>query len=130
MVKEYTQSVIELLQAGEKPEAILRGLRKTLESRGHTSLHARILTGVLRKLSSGDREEMPVVTLAKETDKKKFTAAIKDALSQLDADVKNAEFREDESITGGFIVSYKHNLIDASYKTKLRNWYKRAVSSI
>ena len=129
MKRQYIQSVIELLEAGEKPETVLTNLEKTLQSRGHSSLHRHILLGAFRKLSSRSRLNAPVVTIAKSEDKNKFASVIKDALVKLDAESKHTLFVEDESITGGFIVTYNHQSIDASYKSKLLNWYRVATKS-
>lgn len=129
MKKQYIKSVIELLKAGEKPETIFNNLKKTLEARGHSSLHRHILLGALRELSAEGRVSVPVVALAANADKSKFSAAIKNALERLDADIKNAKFIEDASLTGGFIATYNHQTIDASYKSKLLNWYRSAVAS-
>ena len=129
MRKQYIQSVIKLLADGEKPETVFRNLKKTLENRGHSSLHRHILLGALRELSVQGRISVPIVTLAADADKNKFSAAIKNALERLDGDTKHAEFREDKSITGGFIATYNHKTVDASYKSKLLNWYRTATKN-
>ena len=129
MKRQYIQSVIELLEAGEKPETVLNNLKKTLQARGHSSLHCHILLGALRKLSSRSRVNTPVVTVAKIEDKNKFASAIKDALVKLDAGGKDTLFVEDKSITGGFIATYSHQSIDASYKSKLLSWYRVATKN-
>lgn len=129
MVKEYTQSVFELLKAGEKPEQVFKGLKKVLETRGHERLHAHILRALARRFGAGTYAAAPAVTLANLDDKKKYAAAVADALKELGADQTDAVFNEDKTIVGGFIAFNEHRSIDASYKSQLLNWYHLATKN-
>jgi len=128
MTNQYIQSVIDLIKTGEQPGQVFKGLKHTLEKHGHSQLYARILAGVLRKLSASTYKELPEVVLAKAEDKSRYSAAIKEALTELGASGSELSVVEDKTITGGFVASYNHNSIDASYKSKLLNWYRETIS--
>ena len=91
-------------------------------------MYHQILSGVLRRISSSTYKAAPELILVSAEDKRKYSAAIKEALAELEADNKDVEIIEDKTITGGFIVSHNHNSIDASYKTKLLDWYRNTIS--
>lgn len=116
-----------MLKKGDEPAAVFAGLSKTLENRGHQKLHASILRGVLRELSASTKSTVPKLILAKKDDAEKLKAEISSALAALDAG-ENYSLSIDQTITGGFVLSYNHRAIDNSYKTKLLNWYRSAIS--
>lgn len=129
MLKEYAQSVLELLKAGEKPEKVFRGLESVMKTRGHKRLYTRVLSSVARRLSARGNETEPVLVLASINDKRNYSMDIERALGELRTDGKMLKTVEDKTITGGFLLTHQGKLIDKSYKTKLLNWYRRATAS-
>jgi F0F1-type ATP synthase delta subunit len=110
--------------------ALLSGgadMKKTLaymKSRGHLSLLPQIVRILERRSAEGGSV---VVTVAKESDAKKFSSKIAEALKTLGADMKTARTVVDERAVGGYAVRTPSALVDRSFRTALITIYKQAV---
>ena len=119
MKTDYTIAVLQLIKEGKDPEAVIAGLTATLTSRGHE----RLLVPVLRVAREVAKESVSAtVTVASESDRARYQAAIEAALATLGA--ADATTVVDETITGGFIAEHNHTRIDASFKSKLIDLYR------
>lgn len=124
MKNHYIQAVVELLKDGKNANTVFSGLKKTLERKGHTRLHASILHGVEKTVNRESRE--PIVTAATEETFRTDSKEIKKALSILGADTTYIK-QVDETLVGGYIAAHNHMMLDKSYKTKLTNLYRNAT---
>ena len=124
MKKDYIKAVLEMMAEGVAPEAVLTGLGKTLEAKGHTRLHASVLRGVLRVLETQKTKTVATVTVANKEALSSHTSAIKSALVALDAG-DTYETKIDGTIIGGFAAEFNNVLIDNSYKAKLVALYRK-----
>ncbi|PJC55855.1 hypothetical protein CO026_03445 [Candidatus Kaiserbacteria bacterium CG_4_9_14_0_2_um_filter_41_32] len=127
MTKNYIQAVLMLLKAGTPVETVLVNLKRLLEKRGHSSLYGAVLRGLVSNFRLTNTSAVPqvIVANAKDID----SALVKKALLELQSNDTNFTTIIDESIIGGAIVSYKHRMIDQSYKTKLKNLYQSVITN-
>jgi len=123
MKKHYIQAVLEMIRAGQNPDAVLSGLAQVLEVKGHQSLKASVLAGVLRILTAETKRTAASVTVSKAADIEKHKAAITKALSSILAE-SDYVVHEDAAIIGGFVAQSKNIIYDASYKTALVKLYR------
>ncbi len=124
MKKQYIQAALEMIASGKAPEAVLAGLAKTLEAKGHMRLHASVLQGVLRILETQKTKTTAIVTIASEKAGVEHAKAIKEALSELSTEFV-PETKIDETIIGGFTAEFNNVLIDKSYKAQLVSLYRK-----
>lgn len=123
MKKHYIQAVLEMIRTGQTPEVIISGLKAVLAQKGHQSLFAPVLLGVLRVLESETERLLPSIVVAKESDIEKHQVAIKTALAAIGTDEEYV-VTVDDTIIGGFIASVGNTVHDQSYKTKLVDLYR------
>lgn len=124
MNKQYIQAVLEMIAEGKSPDAIIDGLVKTLEAKGHMRLYASVLRGVLRILETETNSNVAIVTVVDEKAAVKYADAIKQSLSTLSADSK-PETKVDPTIIGGYTVEFNDVLIDKSHKAQLVSLYRK-----
>lgn len=122
MKNNYITAVLEMLQAGKEPDTVLTGLKRTLESRGHSRLYVSILRGVEKVLSAHSAEGV-IVTVVDQAAYEKQKEAISKALNELKAD-KEPLIVTDETIVGGFLAEANKQRLDKSYKNKLVSLYR------
>ncbi len=127
MKAAYVTAVTNLLTTGSEPESILRGLKQTLETRGHTQLYRPVLEETARVLAERSKKQAPKLTLARTSDETKLAATIADAMRTLGVS-ENPIPRVDDSIIGGFKLEHNHRQLDQSYKTALLTLY-RAITN-
>ena len=123
MKNHYIQAVLEMIDSGSDIQSVLKGLSVSLEKKGHTRLHAAVLRGVVRILSSKITSTGAIVTIADKDLLKGHKEAITSALSTLSAG-KDYQTIIDPTIIGGVIVEYNNTIIDTSYKTQLVKLYR------
>lgn len=126
MKNTYIKAGFELLKAGEPVEVVLQNLKQVMTKKGHVSLFASVLRGLVLKIERENLQALPSVVVAKEKDV--VIAKINQLLSELGSDAKEFTTTIDPTIVGGMKVSHNYCLIDQSYKTKLRNLYQAVVS--
>lgn len=119
--KVYTQALINALNSGLKPDQALLGLRRTLETRGHTSLYAPIIKDVVMILKKHESEVVATIVLAQKDDEKLYTTQIERFLSSF---AMKKKIIVDETIIGGFIAKTKKIEHDQSYKESLASIYR------
>ncbi len=126
LIHDYSKAATALLCEGKPIEDVLDGLLQTATRHGHKRLLAAILRDIIRqfeKLSTGDIAEVRVV---REQDAQKFQNEIRATLTSLGADGKPS-IVIDKNIIGGSIVSFRNNVVDASYKKQLLSLYKTII---
>jgi len=123
MKKHYIQAVLEMIRAGQNPDAVLSGFAQVLESKGHQSLKASVLAGVLRILTAETKRTVTSVTVSDATDIEKHKAAITKVLTSISGE-SGYVVHEDATIIGGFVAQNKNIIYDASYKTALVKLYR------
>jgi F0F1-type ATP synthase delta subunit len=127
MKDTYVHAVLELLSAGESVETVLVNLKKVLAARGHSKLHASILSSLANELQLETEENLPKVVLA--TDGGVSEAEIKLALQKLNAPDSNYTVTVNPNIIGGLIATYQSKQLDQSYQTKLRELYQSIITA-
>lgn len=123
MKNHYIQAVLEMLAAGHEPDQVISGLKNLLHARGHQSLFASVLTGVLRVIEAESDRAGAVVTVAKGSDHEKQAESIKKALLAMGGG-DSYQVKEDDTIIGGFIAEVNNTRYDASYKSALVGLYR------
>lgn len=126
MKQTYTTAVVELLQSGQDIDAVLTGLQKAMQRRGHLVHYAAVLEGVVAALQATQRSEQAEVAVAADADVALCKDAIAAQLATLHAPATYRTVVRPE-LVGGSRVMYKHTVSDASYKTALLNLYQRVV---
>lgn len=126
MKNTYIKAGFELLAAGQSVELVLKNLAEVMKQKGHASLWAGVLRGLVTRIERDNFQALPSVVVAKEKDL--VTAKIQQLLQELGSEQKDFTTVIDPTIVGGMKVSHNYRLIDKSYKTKLRNLYQAIVS--
>lgn len=125
MKTEYAQAFLEILEDGTPVDTALAGLRRALDSKHHGKLLAPVLFEVLRTLESGKGAKEAVVTVATKGDTTTHKTKIEAVLSELGVS-KDTPVNEvvDETLVGGFAVTFDYKEHDHSYKKALTNLYE------
>jgi len=124
MKKHYIQAVLEMIRAGGSPEQVLSGLNTVLKAKGHESLKASVLFGVVRVLEAESARSGASVTVATKAHAEKYANAIKAVLQDLGAPTDYV-VKEDATLIGGFVAENNNVVHDASYKTSLVTLYRK-----
>jgi F0F1-type ATP synthase delta subunit len=127
MKDTYVYAILELLEAGESVDTVFENLKKVLASRGHSKLHAAILSTLANKLQLATGANLPKVVLA--TAGSVSNADIKIALAKLSAQDTDYSVRYNQNIIGGLIATYQSKQLDQSYQTKLRELFKSIITA-
>ena len=123
--KDYITAVTDLLKEGKDLDTTLASLKSHLGDRGRTKLYPRILRGLLRKSEHEETRKGVKVIVARESDAKKYAAAIETRLAELGVTAYSTEI--DDTLIGGFIVRTKDTQIDQSFKHTLLHAYRALI---
>ncbi len=117
-ITNYAALLIEELQSMEAHSAVVK-LKKLLKARRHDALLAPVMKRALRILEESTDSSVPTLKVA----------SLKDAKKHLAEMSKQAEPKVivDERLIGGYVMMENYIMKDASYRTKLIDWYRRAV---
>jgi len=126
MKQNYIQATVSLLEAGTPVDTVLLNLKQLLEKYGHGLLYGAILRGLVSNFEQRSNSDSPLVIVASAKDA--GSVLVREVLAKLKADSKKSITKIDPSIVGGTIVSYHHQMIDCSYKTKLKDLYQSVIS--
>lgn len=126
MKNHYIQATIQLIQKGTDIQEVLTGLQRTMVDKGHMRLYGAVLRGVFRILETKKESLTATVTVAEEAAIAKYTDAIKNALTVLEAG-DDYTVKVDPTIIGGVIVKNNNTVVDRSFKTALTNLYRAAT---
>lgn len=126
MKDNYIKAGFELLAAGQSVDLVLKNLEQVMIKKGHASLWASVLRGLVVQIERQNLQALPRVVVVKEKDL--IIEKINLLLQELGSETKNFTAVIDPTIVGGMKVSHNYRLIDKSYKTKLRNLYQAIVS--
>lgn len=118
-ITNYAQLLIEELQSMEAHSAVVK-LKKLLKVRRHDSLLGPVMKRALRILEESTDSSAPTLKVA----------YMKDAKKHLGEMAKHPEPKVivDERLIGGYVMMENYVMKDGSYRTKLIDWYRRAVS--
>lgn len=127
LAEDYSKAVCESLSEGADVETVLTKLGSLLAKRGHTKLRASILRNVLQTLELASDKDAAVVTVARSSDVIALEDKIKNAQSVLSV-TTSPRVSVQQSVIGGFNLSYKGKRIDTTYRTALFKLYKNITS--
>jgi F0F1-type ATP synthase delta subunit len=113
--EQYVTATVALLAEGQDTAKVFKGLRATMNRRGHGRLLPGVLSSLLAVVSRREQLSVPHLTLARESDAKSHQ------------DVAHSTVIIDPSIIGGYIHRQGFSETDNSHKTRLLNWYKAAI---
>ena len=116
--KAYAQIIRE--KEGEAP--FLKKLLDFMRAKGHLSLVPEIVRILERE---PDTKNVTKVVLARESDKKKFSHAIKEAVSEIGSG--ETEEVTDPKIVGGYIVRGGGKVLDRSFRKALVDIYQKTI---
>lgn len=116
--QHYLKALLALLEDGIEPSKALSHLKSVMKKRGHTTLLLPVFKAAVRELGTHATTRKPRLILARESDEKKFAKKH-----------KAAEVVIDETLIGGYVFEENGTRLDQSYKTKLLNWYREAISN-
>lgn len=123
MINEYVQAlVVTLQQPAADIEAVLRELQAALKRRHLSELYPQILRRLHKELARLENQSAPTVVVAKTADAN--AEVVKSSLKALAAESATPRIKVDPSLIGGAVVSYNHQTIDHSYKTRLKSLYQ------
>ncbi len=125
MKNAYVTALTQSILAGTDIETALTRLRARLERQGHLRLYGQILKASARVLEAKLKETVPQVVVAKTGAVNRET--LMSAITRLSADQSTYEEQVDETIVGGFIVRFKDQVLDASYKRRLLDLYRQVT---
>jgi F-type H+-transporting ATPase subunit delta len=128
MKTDYTQALLKTLQDGMLIDTALSGLKDALKKKHHEKLFAPVLLEVLRVLEAEKGTKTAEVRVAKTSDSLALKSQIEAVLQKLGVS-KDTPVKEivDETLIGGFVVTYNHKEHDASYKKSLKSLYESIV---
>jgi len=95
-----------------------------MKHRGHLSLVSQIVRILKREPAEANAA---TVLLAKESDGKKYSAAIREALAKLGADAARARTVIDERVVGGYQVRAGGKTLDHTFRSALVSIYQNAT---
>jgi F0F1-type ATP synthase delta subunit len=121
--KDYIGAVTELLNEGHDVNHVLPRLADTLARKGHSTLYARILHGVMHELTRREALTQAHVTVGSEKDSTRLAPRIAAALAELNI-TQEPKTHIDETLIGGFTITHGDRIIDHSYKTQLVALYR------
>jgi F0F1-type ATP synthase delta subunit len=124
MKTEYAHAILQMIKEGVSVDTALSGLRAVLEKKGHNKLFVPILREALRIIQSEkDSIQAVVATARKEDDavQKQIEATLKALGVQENTSIKKVI---DDTLIGGFVVTYEYKEYDQSYKKALRSLYE------
>lgn len=116
--QHYIKALLTLIKEGEESVKVFSHLEKVMKKRGHSALLLPVLKSALRELSGRSVTLKPRLTIAKESEVSRYSKKYKDA-----------EVVVDETIIGGYVYEENGTRLDQSYKTKLLNWYYKAINN-
>lgn len=120
----YTEAVLALLEEGKEVRSVLKGLKETLEHRGHEALLPRILRRVQRALEEGQVHAGVTAYIAREEDQKKCKKAITEFAGDMPV-----VYHTDETLIGGYVARKESVQVDASHKRLLTELYRDIIST-
>lgn len=128
MKAAYAEALIAVLDSGMPIEQALTGLLRAMKVKQHEKLYAPVLQEALRALEAKKGAKHAVVMVAHEGDKERLKADITSALALLGVPSK-AEIvtSVNETLIGGFLVSYDGKERDGSYKKALKSLYESVI---
>lgn len=123
--KEYIHAAYELIRSGADIQTVLTNLELSLGRRGLTSLHVRILRGLVEKIRRSEHTLVPKVIVARERDLSREKVAIERSCALLGSEIPRVVI--DPTIIGGFIAVGNGKRVDQSHKSTLLHVYHKLV---
>ncbi len=123
LANAYAQVIREIPEG--KASAFVPRLFAFMKSRGHLSLLPQVLRILERQPADAS---VPMVVVAKESDVKKFSSAIRETLAKLAPEEKTHRTIVDPRAVGGYSVRAGSRTIDRSFRSALVSLYRRSIS--
>ena len=118
-------AVIREAEEGKDTSDFSKKLIAFMKNRGHLSL----LPQVLRILAREKADlHTPVITVAKESDAKKFAKPIREILSQLGVQEVESTVIVDSRAVGGYAVRANSRLVDKTFRSALISLYQNVTN--
>lgn len=128
MKQAYIVALSDALLKGVEIDSVLNSTKQLLIKKGHGRLWPVVLRGVLRELERRNRAHTPQVIVASEGAEK--NEQLSKALAAVGADASSPyQVSVDSTLIGGFIVRYRDQMLDASYKKALTDLYRKVTKS-
>ena len=128
---QYAKAFLGALRSGSDEEAKDRvlGLVRALKKRGETRLLPNILAEVQTLSAHEEKKDRVLVTMTERKADTRYEKEIARATRAVGAEKKERDSAIDPALIGGFRVSYKGMLYDASYRKQLLNLYRKMTLS-
>ena len=125
LAQHYAQALyLSVRGKEEKWEEYVKNLVLILKQRGHSKLLPSILKEYKKLLEQ--KEDISIITVSRLADKKALEEAQK--VSKMHFHDMESEVSVNENIIGGFQVLSSTKMVDASYKTALRELYRNMIA--
>ncbi len=128
MKKAYIIALADSLLTGGEIDGVLSNAKQLLIKKGYGRLWPVVLRGALRELERRSHLNTPQVKVAIGTAEK--NERLIKALVAVGADASSPyQVSVDSTLIGGFIVRYRDQMFDASYKKALIDLYRKVTKS-
>ncbi len=123
MIRTYVESILTLHRSGTPIEDILSAVQRILEKSGRRTLYKKILKQTLAALEQEHKRNTPYIQSATGSTLTEQRAEIESIIRELGGTAAPVE-EQDDSLIGGFTVTYNNTIVDQSYKRKLLTVYE------
>lgn len=116
--KHYVKAFLSLIKEGVGAEKALSRLKEVMNNRGHGRLWPSVVKALLEALTTTPKSSQTILAVAKEADASKYKALAKGAVVKIDP-----------TLIGGYVLIEDSRRTDQSYKSRLLNWYRKAINN-
>jgi len=127
MKTRYAKAAVALLREGKELDFVLSGLQRVLATRGHEKLYLPILRAVVLILSK-QSSTVPQVRVRDIPDAASYIEMIASDMADQFETSTIPTLIPDETIIGGYVLTYNHTSIDRSFKSKLIHLHRRITT--
>ncbi|PIT92515.1 MAG: hypothetical protein COU08_02020 [Candidatus Harrisonbacteria bacterium CG10_big_fil_rev_8_21_14_0_10_42_17] len=120
MEEKYAHTILKLIHAGMEPSDAVSRIHKMLQEKGRIGLWPSIKRAFIRLVQAHAQKEDGTLLLPVGANKEEVAIRAGVLLSDV-------EIKEDETLIGGWIFKKGSTLVDASYKTQLKQLYTQAT---
>lgn len=125
----YARSLWKIIEGGTEPKAAVHALAATLKKHGRMALLPRIGRAFARIAERENRRHGVTLTVAREKDSHESQREAKAVLREMGKEVTHLKTQVDESLIGGWRLEGNEILVDASYKRRLLDLYKKTTGA-
>lgn len=125
MKRNYALALIKIVESGTPIEVALAGLKAILIKKGHSKLLVPILNEAIKVIETKKSNDSALVVLASASSEESIQKEIKAVLTNLGSSSDTPIVSKiDETLIGGFVITYNHTEHDHSYKQALKSLYE------